>query len=135
MEAFRPVWKPLLILYLLVFIRSIIQLSYSQFLPLFLHLERGYTPAASVAPGKAAAKAPSARPNLDWQEMLRTGQFYQLWLMFVLAASAGLMIISCMCARDGRQHTINTVTATSTGRKIRARFSGLTGTIWRRSRR
>jgi len=46
-EAFRPVWKPLLILYLLVFIRSIIQLSYSQFLPLFLHLERGYTPAAS----------------------------------------------------------------------------------------
>ena len=25
--------------------------------------------------------------------MLRTGQFYQLWLMFVLAASAGLMII------------------------------------------
>jgi MFS transporter, OFA family, oxalate/formate antiporter len=53
----------------------------------------GYTPAAA-APGPAAAKSPAARPNLDWHEMLRTGQFYQLWLMFVLAASAGLMIIS-----------------------------------------
>jgi OFA family oxalate/formate antiporter-like MFS transporter len=53
----------------------------------------GYTPAAAVAPGAAAAKAPAARPTLDWHEMLHTGQFYQLWLMFVLAASAGLMII------------------------------------------
>jgi FSR family fosmidomycin resistance protein-like MFS transporter len=46
-EAFRPIWKPLLILYLLVFIRSTIQLTYSQFLPLYLHMERGYTPALS----------------------------------------------------------------------------------------
>jgi len=54
----------------------------------------GYTPAAAGAAGTAAAKAPAVRPSLDWHEMLRTGQFYQLWLMFVLAASAGLMIIS-----------------------------------------
>jgi OFA family oxalate/formate antiporter-like MFS transporter len=62
----------------------------------------GYTPAVSVTPGRVAAKAPSARPNLDWHEMLRTGQFYQLWLMFVLAASAGLMIISqvALIAKD-----------------------------------
>ena len=61
-----------------------------------------YTPAASVAPGAVAAKAPPVRPNLDWHEMLRTGQFYQLWLMFVLAASAGLMVISqvALIARD-----------------------------------
>ena len=34
--------------------------------------------------------------------MLRTGQFYHLWLMFVLAASAGLMIISqvALIAKD-----------------------------------
>jgi OFA family oxalate/formate antiporter-like MFS transporter len=34
--------------------------------------------------------------------MLRTGQFYQLWLMLVLAASAGLMIISqvALIAKD-----------------------------------
>jgi OFA family oxalate/formate antiporter-like MFS transporter len=37
--------------------------------------------------------APASRRDLDWHEMLRTGQFYQLWLMFVLSASAGLLII------------------------------------------
>src|ERR1035438_262888 len=61
----------------------------------------GYNPASAAAPGMAAAKAPTARPNLDWQEMLRTGQFYQLWLMLVLAASAGLMIIS----QGSEEHT------------------------------
>jgi MFS transporter, OFA family, oxalate/formate antiporter len=62
----------------------------------------GYTPASVAAPGAPVAKAPAARPNLDWHEMLRTGRFYQLWLMFVLAASAGLMIISqvALIAKD-----------------------------------
>jgi OFA family oxalate/formate antiporter-like MFS transporter len=62
----------------------------------------GYTPAAVGVPGAAKAKAPLARPNLDWHEMLHTGQFYQLWLMLVLAASAGLMIISqvALIAKD-----------------------------------
>ena len=62
----------------------------------------GYSPAPVSAPGALAAKAPAARPNLDWHEMLRTGQFYQLWLMFVLSASAGLMIISqvALIAKD-----------------------------------
>jgi FSR family fosmidomycin resistance protein-like MFS transporter len=45
----HAVWKPLTILYFLVFIRSIIQVSYGHFLALYLHLERGYTvPAAGV---------------------------------------------------------------------------------------
>ncbi len=62
----------------------------------------GYVPAAVAAPGTAVTKAPVGRPNVDWHEMLRTGQFYQLWLMFVLAASAGLMIISqvALIAKD-----------------------------------
>lgn len=38
----RAVWKPLTILYFLVFIRSIIQVVYSQLLPLYLHRERGF---------------------------------------------------------------------------------------------
>jgi MFS transporter, FSR family, fosmidomycin resistance protein len=46
-EAFRPFRKQLIILYLLVFIRSTIQVTYNQFVPLFLHLERGYSPAAA----------------------------------------------------------------------------------------
>src|SRR5208283_5187493 len=51
--------------------------------------------AASPPPAKvaAAAPAPVAGRQLDWHEMLRTPQFYHLWVMFVLSASAGLMII------------------------------------------
>lgn len=36
------VWRPLLILYFLVFIRSVLQITYTQFLPLYLSRERGY---------------------------------------------------------------------------------------------
>jgi MFS transporter, FSR family, fosmidomycin resistance protein len=39
----RAVWKPMTILYFLVFLRSIVQIGFTQFLPLFLHTERGYT--------------------------------------------------------------------------------------------
>ena len=35
-------WKPLLILYLLVFLRSAVQIVFAQFLPLYLNLERGF---------------------------------------------------------------------------------------------
>ena len=54
----------------------------------------GYVPAAP-APTTAAKAKPAAAPrrDLDWHEMLGTGQFYQLWLMFILSASAGLLII------------------------------------------
>jgi FSR family fosmidomycin resistance protein-like MFS transporter len=38
----RSVWKPLFILYLLVFVRSIVQITFAQFLPLYLTRERGF---------------------------------------------------------------------------------------------
>jgi FSR family fosmidomycin resistance protein-like MFS transporter len=41
-EPLRAVWKPMTILYLLVFIRSIVQITFAQFLPLYLHTHRGY---------------------------------------------------------------------------------------------
>ncbi len=41
-SALRTVWRPLAILYFLVFIRSIIQITFAQFLPLYLHRERGF---------------------------------------------------------------------------------------------
>ena len=54
----------------------------------------GYVPAPVATKATAAAKpGATGRRDLDWHEMLRTGQFYQLWLMFILSASAGLMII------------------------------------------
>jgi FSR family fosmidomycin resistance protein-like MFS transporter len=38
----RDAWKPLTILYLLVFLRSVVQITFAQFLPLYLHVERGF---------------------------------------------------------------------------------------------
>jgi OFA family oxalate/formate antiporter-like MFS transporter len=63
----------------------------------------GYIAAGSAPPSATSAKpASAARPDLDWHEMLHSPQFYQLWAMFVLAASAGLMIISqiALIAKD-----------------------------------
>jgi OFA family oxalate/formate antiporter-like MFS transporter len=55
----------------------------------------GYTPPVAAAPTTPAAKAAAtAKANVDWNAMLKTSQFYRLWLMFILAASAGLMIIA-----------------------------------------
>src|SRR6266852_3316739 len=43
----RAVWKPMTILYFLVFIRSIVQVTFTQLLPLYLHTQRGYSLANS----------------------------------------------------------------------------------------
>lgn len=40
-ESLREVWKPLALLYFCVFIRSVVQVTYAQFIPLYLHRERG----------------------------------------------------------------------------------------------
>jgi OFA family oxalate/formate antiporter-like MFS transporter len=55
----------------------------------------GYVPDSPEAnPATRSAITPPPRPDLDWHEMLRTSQFYLLWMMFVLGAAAGLMIIA-----------------------------------------
>jgi FSR family fosmidomycin resistance protein-like MFS transporter len=42
-EPLRAVWKPMTVLYFLVFIRSIVQITFAQFLPLYLSRERGFS--------------------------------------------------------------------------------------------
>lgn len=42
-QALRAKWKPLLILFSLVYIRSIVQMVFAQFLPLYLNRERGFS--------------------------------------------------------------------------------------------
>jgi FSR family fosmidomycin resistance protein-like MFS transporter len=50
LEPLRAVRKPMTILFLLVFIRSIVQINFTQFLPLYLHTTRGYSlPSASLS--------------------------------------------------------------------------------------
>ena len=55
----------------------------------------GFKPAvhSAAAGGGAKAKAAAAHADYEWSEMLRTPQFYLLWVMFVFGAGAGLMII------------------------------------------
>ncbi|MGB9903217.1 MAG: L-lactate MFS transporter, partial [Desulfotomaculales bacterium] len=59
----------------------------------------GYTPRLreerSACPEKKAAPKPAAGSGRDYAptEMVRTAQFWLLWIMFALTASAGLMII------------------------------------------
>ncbi|MBK8475034.1 MAG: OFA family MFS transporter [Opitutaceae bacterium] len=55
----------------------------------------GYKPAGSApAAGSAARPAAAVHRDRDWPEMLRTPQFYLLWLIYVLSATAGLMLIA-----------------------------------------
>jgi MFS transporter, OFA family, oxalate/formate antiporter len=60
---------------------------------LFAQLLRNPPPAPT-----GAAKAGAAKPHVDASagEMLRTPQFYLLWVMYLFAAGAGLMVISTM---------------------------------------
>jgi FSR family fosmidomycin resistance protein-like MFS transporter len=47
--SFRAVWKPMVILFMLVMIRSVVQVTFGQFLPLYLRTLRNYTlPEASL---------------------------------------------------------------------------------------
>ena len=39
----RAVWRPMLLLYMLVFLRSVVQITFTQFLPLYLQTQRGYS--------------------------------------------------------------------------------------------
>jgi MFS transporter, FSR family, fosmidomycin resistance protein len=48
-DDLRAVWKPLTILYVLVFFRSVVQVTFTQFLPLYLHTQRNYSLAAASA--------------------------------------------------------------------------------------
>lgn len=52
----------------------------------------GYVP--PTAGGGPQKKRPVVmRPDRDWNEVLKTPQFYLLWVTFILAASPGLMIL------------------------------------------
>lgn len=46
-RALRAVWTPMVLLYLLVFVRSVVQITFTQFLPLYLSRERLFSLAQS----------------------------------------------------------------------------------------
>lgn len=66
----------------------------------------GYVPYGGPAPAKAAAAAVGRR-DYSPGEMVKTLQFYLLWLMFLFGASAGLMIIGHLARISQVQGGIN----------------------------
>ena len=63
-------------------------------------------PAGYVPPGMPAVSSPkhqAARHEYDWHEMVKTPQFYLLWLMFGFGSFAGLMMISSMAKIAAQQ--------------------------------
>ncbi len=58
---------------------------------------QGYNPPVPAnykAPTTGAAAAATRREDYTWREMMKTPQFYLLWLMYAFAAFAGLMMVS-----------------------------------------
>jgi MFS transporter, OFA family, oxalate/formate antiporter len=53
---------------------------------------KGYVPPEPKNAPKATTKT-TFTINFEWKEMIKTKQFYFLWIMFALSSSAGLMII------------------------------------------
>lgn len=64
---------------------------------LLINPPAGYVPAGmpttSASTGSAAS---SKKHDYDWHEMMKTPQFYLLWLMYAFASFSGLMIIGHM---------------------------------------
>jgi OFA family oxalate/formate antiporter-like MFS transporter len=63
-------------------------------------------PSADFVPGQAPAAnktAVASSNNLTWAEILKTNQFYLLWLIYLLTATAGLMLIAHMASIAGTQ--------------------------------
>jgi len=56
----------------------------------------GYKPAGWEPPAPTAGGAATGAIDLTSGEMLKTPQFYMLWLMFLGSALAGLMVIYCI---------------------------------------
>jgi OFA family oxalate/formate antiporter-like MFS transporter len=54
----------------------------------------GYKPAGWAPPARVTASGAAARLEFDWRHMIRTNQFYLLFAMYALGASAGLLLIS-----------------------------------------
>lgn len=63
----------------------------------------GYVP---ETPAGYVAKKGANDICMDWRSMIKTPQFYSLWLMYALASSAGLMIIANITSIAIQQSTL-----------------------------
>ncbi|MFA5880629.1 MAG: OFA family MFS transporter [Eubacteriales bacterium] len=69
-------------------------------------------PAGYIPPGMPAVSSPkhqAARHEYDWHEMVKTPQFYLLWLMFCFGSFAGLMVIGSLAKMASQQNPATTL--------------------------
>ncbi|MCL6611511.1 MAG: OFA family MFS transporter [Peptococcaceae bacterium] len=85
----------------LFFVVMILLAQYLSFPP------EGYVPYGGPPPKTGAAPSTASKRDYTPGEMLKTPQFYLLWLMFLFGASAGLMIIGHLATISKVQGGIN----------------------------
>ncbi|MFZ5641588.1 MAG: L-lactate MFS transporter [Bacillota bacterium] len=78
----------------------IVSVLLSQFL---INPPAGYVPAGMPAATTASGKSSVKKHDYDWHEMMKTPQFYLLWIMYAFASFAGLMIIGHMAKIAAKQ--------------------------------
>ncbi|MBS3908818.1 MAG: OFA family MFS transporter [Actinobacteria bacterium] len=72
----------------------VISVVFAQFLK---NPPAGYVPIEKQSKKKAAATTPPPKKyDYDWHEMIKTRQFYLLWIMFALGSAAGLLTIGSL---------------------------------------
>lgn len=52
-----------------------------------------YKPQEAVSSGSDAGRPPAITHDLSWREMMKTSQFWVLWLMYAFGSATGLMLI------------------------------------------
>ena len=60
-------------------------------------------PESQAAPAGSPQPKALAKNDYTWQQMVRTPQFYLLWINYLLAATAGLMLIAHLPSIAGKQ--------------------------------
>ena len=73
----------------------------------------GFVPPGAYAKSTSASAPRQTTRDYSWREMVRTPNFYVLWLMYAFAAFAGLMIIGHMAKIAGLQLGKETATTMS----------------------
>lgn len=79
--------KSFLILGIVTFVLAVIL---AQFLS---NPPEGYNPGKAVSTAESTAVNPIQGNEMSWKEMIKTADFYKLWVMLAFSAAAGLMII------------------------------------------
>lgn len=104
-KAFIGIWDVKYAFFVEGLLFMVVILFLSQFLAF---PPQGYTPQSTAKATSKSSRAPvSSRYDYSPMEMMSTPQFWMLWLMFALTASAGLMIIGHLAKIASMQAQVN----------------------------